>query len=178
VILFIASSGAGSKSQDWAWTAFQTPIPRLCPRCRRESIRSHGQRRKQAHDADHDWIPIRRGRCKPCHLSFTFLPAQSLPYTHYSAVARSQTLHRRLVEEQTWERSCPDLKSDRCPDVSTLRRWCCSLDRSPGWQRLRRALQLVPQLLGQSMSLGQGALLLSPTTAAFWLGRCYWPLRL
>jgi hypothetical protein len=36
-------------------------ILRQCPVCLCDSIIGHGRRRKQVHDEDHDWIPIRRG---------------------------------------------------------------------------------------------------------------------
>jgi hypothetical protein len=36
------------------------------------------------------WIGIRRGRCVRCGRIFTFLPVFSLPYTHYSLLARCQ----------------------------------------------------------------------------------------
>jgi hypothetical protein len=68
-------------------------IPSLCLR---HSIVGHGRRSKQAHDPDHDWIGVRGGRCKPCHQTFTFLPPFSLPYTHYSLIARSQAWPNRL----------------------------------------------------------------------------------
>jgi hypothetical protein len=46
-----------------------------------DSIIGHGRRCKQAHDESHDCIKYRRGLCKLCKLTFTFLPAFSLPYT-------------------------------------------------------------------------------------------------
>jgi hypothetical protein len=72
-------------------------ILRRCPVCEQDSIVGHGRRRKQAHDEHHDWIRIRRGRCRSCGTTFTFLPVFSLPYTHYSLLARWQALLRRLV---------------------------------------------------------------------------------
>ena len=69
-----------------------------------DSIVGHGRRRKQAHDEHHDWIGIRRGRCIECGKTFTFLPVFSLPYTHYSLLARCQALLRRFVEHCSWEK--------------------------------------------------------------------------
>jgi hypothetical protein len=63
-----------------------------------DSIIGHGWRRKQAHDNSHDWIKYRRGLCKLGKHTLSFLPAFSLPYTHYSLVARGQALRRRFVE--------------------------------------------------------------------------------
>ena len=85
-------------------------ILRRCPVCERDSIVGHGRRRKQAHDEHHDWIWIRRGRCADCGTTFTFLPLFSLPYTHFSLLARCQALLRRFVEHCSWEKASPKLK--------------------------------------------------------------------
>jgi hypothetical protein len=104
-------------------------ILRLCPICKRDSIIGHGRRRKQAHDEHHDWIGIRRGRCAGCGTTFTFLPLFSLPYTHFSVLARCHVLLRRFVERCSWEKAAPKLKdADRVPDSSTMRRWFNGLD--------------------------------------------------
>ena len=83
---------------DWAVCAGQ--ITRQCPSCGAGSIESLGWRPKQAHDNSHDWIRYRRGECQICRVTVSFLPAFSLPYTHYSLVARSAAcavaLRRRL----------------------------------------------------------------------------------
>jgi hypothetical protein len=106
-------------------------ILRRCPVCEQDSIVGHGHRRKQAHDEHHDWIWIRRGRCVNCGKTFTFLPLLSLPYTHYSLLARCQALLRRLVEHCSWEKALPKLQDpDRLPDPSTVRRWANDLDCS------------------------------------------------
>jgi hypothetical protein len=89
----------------------------------------HGRRRKQAHDANNDWIKIRRGICRTCHKTFTFLPFFSPPYAHYSMVARSQALKRRFVDNLSWEEAAPSVKdANRIADPSTLRRWFSRLD--------------------------------------------------
>ena len=74
---------------------------------------------------------------------FSFLPAFSLPYTHYSLVTRSEALRRRFVEQRSWEDAVPPLQdSNRVPDPSTLRRWCHDLDSSrPAFSFLRPMLQ-------------------------------------
>jgi hypothetical protein len=104
--------------------------PAAMPCSERDSIIGHGRRSKQAHDEHHDWIGVRRGRCPGCGKTFTFLPLFSLPYTHYSLLARGQALCRRFVEHCSWEAAAPTLKdSNRVPDPSTLRRWSSGLDR-------------------------------------------------
>jgi hypothetical protein len=111
----------------------------------------HGHRRKQAHDEHHDWICIHRGRCALCGITFTFLPLFSLPYTHYSLLARCHALQRRFVEHCSWEKALPKLlDSDRLPDPSTVRRWSSGLD----------CLQLVLSFLSQTV-----------TRVAHWLAR-------
>ena len=104
-------------------------ILRQCPICKRDSIVGHGRRRKQAHDEDHDWIWIHRGRCADCGTTFTFLPVLSLPYTHFSLLARCQALWRHIMEHCSWEKASPTLMDpDRLPDPSTVRRWLSGLD--------------------------------------------------
>ena len=95
--LFISLSEAQYNLQiDWAEPG---SIPRQCPLCLRPSIVGNGRCSKQAHDHDHDWIGVRRGRCQPCHQTFTFLPPFSLPYTHYSLIEQSPRL---LNETFNW----------------------------------------------------------------------------
>ena len=128
-ILFVSVSVAPGKiATDWAEHCDEIII-RRCPFCERDSIVGHGRRRKQAHDEHHDWIWIHRGRCVRCGMTFTFLPLFSLPYTHYSLLARSQALQLRFTEHCTWEKALPRLKDpDRVPDPSTVRRWSRGLD--------------------------------------------------
>jgi Domain of unknown function (DUF6431) len=124
---------------------------RRCPACERDSIIGHGRRRKQAHDAHHDWIGIRRGRCPGCGKTFTFLPLFSLPYTHYSLLTRCQALRRRFAEHRSLEEATPTLKDpNRMPDPSTLRRWSSGLDRSqPALSFLRQTLAGVAHWLAR-----------------------------
>lgn len=140
----------------------------------------HGLRRKQAHDETHDWIGIRRGRCKRkgCHLTFTFLPVFSLPYTHYSVVARSQALRRYFLEHRSLESAAPPLKNpDRVPCPSTLRRWFRSLDSSPAFSFLRSAVRTIANWLARGEQLLHPLLRLSwPTLFPFL--QIVWPLRL
>ena len=130
-ILFVSVSASPDKlATDWAEDCDENII-RRCPFCEHDSIIGHGRRRKQAHDEHHDWIGIRRGLCSDCGLTFTFLPVFSLPYTHYSLLARCQALWRRFAQQCPWEKALPKLKNpDRLPDPSTVRRWASGLDCS------------------------------------------------
>ena len=150
---------------------------RRCPACERDSIIGHGRRRKQAHDEDHDWIEIRRGCCNVCGTTFTFLPLFSLPYTHYSLLARCQALWRRFVQHCSWEESMPTLKDpDRLPDPSTLRRWAHGLNPSqPARSFLRRTLARLAPWLARHRQADHQALALSALTRVL---RVLWPLRL
>lgn len=100
-------------------------IPRWCPVCQRPSIVGHGQRRRQAHDGQHDWIWVRRGRCPSCKRTFTISPTWAAPSGHYSYVCR-QNAWALSFESQRWEQSAPYCKDPtRLPDSATLRRWAC-----------------------------------------------------
>jgi hypothetical protein len=86
-ILFVPLSTAQDNLKaDWAEAGAKV-ILRRSPACLQDSITGHGRRQKQAHDEDHDWIGIRRGRCNQCDVTVTFLPPFSPPYT---LIARSQ----------------------------------------------------------------------------------------
>ena len=124
-------------------------ILRHCPVCDSDSIIGHGRRRKQAHDEHHDWIGIRRGRCVKCGRTFTFLPLLSLPYTHYSLLARCLALLRRFAEHCSWEKAVPKFKDSDCqPDPSTVRRWSAGLDASqPSHSFVRQIVARVAQWL-------------------------------
>jgi len=102
-------------------------LPRRCPLCGNRTIIGHGRRRKQAHDQRHDWIWIRRGRCRPCRKTFTILPDWSPPYSHYTLRCRQQAWES-ASQASNWEQSVPDVKdADRLPDPSTVRRWSWQL---------------------------------------------------
>lgn len=178
-ILFIPLSPAQSNLEtDWV-EADGGPILRQCPICLRDSIVGHGRRRKQAHDEDHDWIPIRRGYCNRCETTFTFLPPFSPPYCHYSLIARSQALRRYFLEGHPWETAAPAVKDpDRVADPSTLRRWFRSLDSSrPPFSFLRDMMRAVNGQLGGAETLLHESLTLRWQTVFPFLMR-FWPLRL
>jgi hypothetical protein len=100
-------------------------MPRCCPVCQQPSIIGHGRRRKQAHDGQHDWIWVRRGRCPLCKKTFTILPTWSPPHGHYSYCCRQQASEAN-GDSGSWEQSAPHCKDpNRLPDASTLRRWAC-----------------------------------------------------
>jgi hypothetical protein len=147
VILFIQPA-VGSPEAEYDGDA----IVRQCPVCQTESIIGHGRRRKQAHDEVHDWIPIRRGFCNRCGKTVTLLPWFSLPYTHYSLIARSQALRSYFLDCCSLEQAAPLLKDpDRLPAGSTLRRWFRALETSVLCDRVQAA-ELEPSPVQMSNS--------------------------
>ena len=152
---------------------------RRCPICSRDSIIGHGRRQKQAHDEHHDWITIRRGICRPCKNTITFLPVFSLPSTHYSLIARSEALRRYFVEGCSLESAAPSVKDpDRVADSSTLRRWFQVLDSSrPPFSFLRRTVLALDQCIRGGQILRHGDCPLSWPTVFPLLHR-FWPLRI
>jgi len=141
----------------------------------RDSVVGHGRRRKQAHDQDR----IRRGICRPCGKTITFLPVFSLPYSHYSLIARSEALRRYFVEGCCWEEAAPLVKDPhRIADPSTLHRWFHALDSSrPIFSWLRRTLQTLDQSIRSGRVLHYGDWQLSWPTV-FPLLHNFWPLRI
>ncbi len=130
MIVFIPLCPEKDNNEDWAVAGAEFLL-RECPHCRRSSVVGHGRRRKQAHDETHDWIRIRRGICRLCGKTFTFLPVFSLPYCHYSLVAQSQAIWTYFVEGCSLDMSAPLMKDpDLVPTSSTLRRWFHLLDSS------------------------------------------------
>jgi hypothetical protein len=106
-------------------------MPRLCPLCRGLTIIGHGVRFRQAHDTAHDRICVRRGICRPCHTTFTFLPEWVTPSGQFTLHCREQACER-IAEGSSLEQALPECKDpSRLPDPSTVRRWAlrrlCSL---------------------------------------------------
>jgi hypothetical protein len=131
VILFVTTPDADKPNGQLAGVGLRD-LPRLCPGCQQPTIVGHGQRKRQAHDQYNDWIWVRRGRCRPCRITFTILPNGTVPYGHYSLRYRQQAWTERCEHSASWEQSTPLTKSPiRVSDPATLRRWaqrrCLSL---------------------------------------------------
>jgi hypothetical protein len=101
----------------------------------------------------------------------------SLPYTHFSLLARCQALLLRFVEHCPWEKASPTLKDpDRLPDPSTVRRWSSDLDPSqPSLFFLRKTLACVGDWLARSHQADSEAGPLPWITPVL---KNLWPLRL
>ena len=108
---------------------------RDCPRCSQAGCRGtvigHGRRRRTCLDRDRSEIEIRRGRCRACGGTITFLPPELRPYRRYSVRIIGTTLRqlRRGVSYADLEVILYD--PDRFPDFSTVRRWCRAFPRPP-----------------------------------------------
>jgi hypothetical protein len=139
----------------------------------------HGRRRKQAHDEQHDWIRIRRGFCSSCGKTITFLRMFSIPYTHYSLIARSEALRRYFVDSCSWEAAAPPVKDPcRVADPSTLRRWFRDLDScQPPFSFLQRTILKIDGWIRGGKLLHHDDLPLSWPTVFPFLRR-FWPLRI
>jgi hypothetical protein len=128
VILFIALPEAEDKRPPGVTEIPLTLLPRLCPLCCNRSIIGHGRRFKQAHDAWHQQIWIRRGLCRQCRKTFTVLPDWSPPSGSYSLHCRQNAWERLRQPGSNWEQSVPDVAdASRSPDPSTVRRWAVRL---------------------------------------------------
>ena len=110
-------------------------------------------------------------------MTFTFLPVFSLPFTHYSLLARCQALWLRFAEHCPWEKALPKLKDpDRLPDPTTVQRWASGLDCS----------QPAPSFLSQTAArvthwLDRCRLALDEAVPPTWITpvlQNLWPLRL
>jgi hypothetical protein len=125
--------------------------------CRVASIIGHGQRRKPAHDEQHDCVWVRRGLCPLCGTTFTILPSWSVPYGHYTLRCRQQAWDAVCSDRETWEQAAPLCKDPtRLPDPSTLRRWA--------W---RRMISLWSEAKACFSGLNVGKFLRAPTILAW-----------
>ena len=156
VIFVPCSAEKGKPWQEW--------LLRQCPRCGRDSIVGHGRRVKGAHDKEHAEIRIRRGICRPCHVSFTFLPLWSLPGTHYSLYCRRDSL-RRYSEGHSAEQAGAAVRDPgRLPDASTVLRWVgrriTALLAWSGWEAVWRRTPTILawdcSWLGRTLNFARG----------------------
>jgi hypothetical protein len=132
MILFIALSSWNGKPGDWSKTDLDQ-IPRQCPQCQQTSIYGHGKRKRQAHDETHAWITVRRGRCKLCRQSFTFLPGVCIAHSRYSLVYWLTALRSSQPDKNPEEKPArthperheppPLADSELAVERSTVGRW-------------------------------------------------------
>ena len=152
VIVFIPRSGDGCKPGDYdaEW------LPRQCPACQQVAIVGHGRRWRQAHDAIHDGIVVRRGLCKVCGRTLTVLPDWCVPGALYNLPARQQALDQ-LGQGLPIEQAAPHCHDpDRLADPSTVRCWV--------WRRIQslRFLAWAPTMFAWDWRAASRILLAEP----------------
>lgn len=82
------------------------------------TVWSMGRRKEKAgREESSSWNQRRRVEGSGTRLGSlrSFLPAFSLPYTHYSLVARSEALRRRFMERRSWENTAPPMAAEDWP---------------------------------------------------------------
>jgi len=121
-----------------------------------DSIIGHGWRRKQAHDASHDWIKYRRGLCNPANLRSLSFPFSRCP----TPITAWRTLVRRSgdVSALLVESAAPAVKDPNRVPILPLSAAVPSLDSSPAFSSLRRMLEAVEQWLPRGEQLAHGSL--------------------
>jgi hypothetical protein len=78
---------------------------------------------RQAHDAIHDRIRVRRGICKRCGRTVTVLPGWCVPGARYTLTAR-QTAMTGVARGDSAQQAAPHCRDpNQVADASTVRRW-------------------------------------------------------
>lgn len=120
---------------DEAIESARYPISRDCPRCRpsgcRGSVIGHGRRQRVALDTHRCGVLIRRGLCRACGGTITFLPPSLRPYRRYALGVIATAVRERLRGTVFGQIEIALHDLDAIPDVSTLRRWSRDFPRPP-----------------------------------------------
>jgi hypothetical protein len=152
MILFIALSSWNGKQGDWVRTDLDQ-IPRRCPQCQETSIYGHGIRKRQAHDESHAWIIVRRGRCKLCRQSFTFLPGACIPRSRYTLLywlAALRSCQQDQSPEETAQKHSDKHEPPPLADIDI------AVERSTVGRWRKRWLGLRPQFILLSTQIASG----------------------
>ena len=121
------------KEQFAAICAGEYAIVRDCPECReregKSTVVGHGRRSRTCHSRLTTTIIVRRGRCKTCGTTFTFLPCFVRPFHHYGVEVQAEALERHVGPSRVgFDEAAPVVQDvDRYPSGSTVRRWFVSL---------------------------------------------------
>lgn len=109
-------------------------LPRDCPRCKGGAcgtVIGHGRRRRACLSESESEIQLRRGLCKVCGGTITFLPSFLGTYRRYTfPIIESAVQHRRQGRDYGSLR-IHLYSPDRFPETSTVRRWCREFARAP-----------------------------------------------
>jgi len=101
-------------------------LPKTCPHCGAEnSVIGNGRRLRWCIGSNSARIAVRRGKCKKCHKTFTFLPTFARPYSRYSiSLVQDMLLKFFSDTESTLFESVPDIpNANVTPDFKTLYNW-------------------------------------------------------
>ena len=119
-------------------------IVRDCPECReregKSTVVGHGRRSRTCHSRLTATIIVRRGRCKTCGTTFTFLPCFVRPFHHYGVEVQAEALERHVGPSRVGlDEAAPVVQDvDRYPSGSTVRRWFVSLSHPGLWSEVSR----------------------------------------
>jgi len=113
-------------------------IPRDCACCKaRGTVIGHGVRDRTCIGPHTDIIFVRRGLCKVCKTTFTFLPPFARPNSRYAIEAIQDTFMNFVSnDKKTLFHSMPDLKTIKWwPDWKTSNNWLHAvMDKLEGFQ--------------------------------------------
>ena len=132
------------KEQFAAICAGEYAIVRDCPECReregKSTVVGHGRRSRTCHSRLTTTIIVRRGRCKTCGTTFTFLPCFVRPFHHYGVEVQAEALERHVGPSRVgFDEAAPVVQDvDRYPSGSTVRRWFVSLSQPGLWSKVSR----------------------------------------
>lgn len=132
------------KEQFAAICAGEYAIVRDCPECReregKSTVVGHGRRSRTCHSRLTRTIIVRRGRCKTCGTTFTFLPCFVRPFHHYGVEVQGEALERHVGPSRVgFDEAAPVVQDvDRYPSGSTVRRWFVFLSHAGLWLKVNR----------------------------------------
>lgn len=111
------------------------PILRDCPRCIRAGCRSsvigHGRRDRASLGEHGSEIRVRRGLCRACGGTITFLPPTLRPYRRYTVGAIATVVQQCLLGVPYSRLEIVFHNPDVFPDPSTVRRGRREFPRPP-----------------------------------------------
>ena len=109
-------------------------LPRDCPRCKggaRGTVIGHGRRQRNCLSESESEIRVRRGLCRTCGGTITFLPSFLGAYRRYTFPIIESVLQQRHQGRDYGSLLVHLHDSERYPETSTVRRWCKEFARAP-----------------------------------------------
>ena len=109
---------------------------RDCPICQAlGSLIGHGSYPRYPLDATHRYeVWVKRGRCKLCHGTVSFLPHFLLSFRWYLLVVIQGVVVAHFEHAWSWKQVTAQCTVAGAPSERTMRRWCHSFaDQAPAW---------------------------------------------